>query len=438
MNSRAHSPELPRALMRLFRGPHFATALTQATIATAFGSVFLRGLVGWPGLIGVLGGLVVLAAFSLVARRKQIEWHGLLPISILVFLGWCALSLLWTGYPFATAIGLIYQLAFAFLALYIVLARTMIQIVRATGDVLRVLLATSVALEIVAGLLLDAPIRFLDIQGHLDELGPIQGIFGSRNALGFAALIAGVTFVIELRTRSVRRGVAIVSLIGATACLLLTGSPVIFIVAVFVGLAGLALTWLRNTPQPRRRLLQFALLGVTVVAGVVAFLTRGAIVEALNARSEFGVRATLWREMWRLVGLHPLEGWGWSGLWPGTATPYGWLDFSTRRHYETGLNAFLDVYFQLGLIGFLSFLVLVVLAFWRSWVLASNKRTLIYAWAPLILVVLIVTSLAESTVLVEAGWLLLLICALTAAQGKSWRSGLQPRPRPPETDDGAE
>jgi len=52
--------------------------------------------------------------------------------------------------------------------------------------------------------------------------------------------------------------------------------------------------------------------------------------------------------------------------------------------------------------------------------------------------VLIVTSLAESTVLVEAGWLLLLICALTAAQGKSWRSALQPKPRPPEADDEAE
>jgi hypothetical protein len=61
-------------------------------------------------------------------------------------------------------------------------------------------------------------------------------------------------------------------------------------------------------------------------------------------------------------------------------------------------------------------------------VLASNKRTLVYAWAPLVLVVQVVTSLAESTVLVEAGWLLLLICALAAAQGKSWRSRLLPRP----------
>ena len=87
------------------------------------------------------------------------------------------------------------------------------------------------------------------------------------------------------------------------------------------------------------------------------------------------------------------------------------------------------MYFQVGLIGFLSFLALIGLAFWRSWLLASNKRTLVYVWSPLVLVILIVTSAAESTALVDFGWLLLLICALKGAQGKSWRSLLQPSPR---------
>ena len=88
------------------------------------------------------------------------------------------------------------------------------------------------------------------------------------------------------------------------------------------------------------------------------------------------------------------------GLWPTGVTPYGWLDFVTRRDQASGLNAFLDVYFQVGLIGFLSFLALVGLAFWRSWLLASNKRTLVYVWSPLVLVILIVTSAAESTALI--------------------------------------
>jgi hypothetical protein len=38
-----------------------------------------------------------------------------------------------------------------------------------------------------------------------------------------------------------------------------------------------------------------------------------------------------------------------------------------------------------------------------------------------VLVVLGVVSLAESVTIVEWGWLLLVICAIKAAQDKSWR-----------------
>jgi len=176
-------------------------------------------------------------------------------------------------------------------------------------------------------------------------------------------------------------------------------------------------------------MLQIGLLGTTVVGGIAAFIGRAQILNTLNAGSEFEVRYSLWSEMWRLVSLHPLEGWGWTGLWPNAVTPYGWFDFVSRRDQTSGLNAFLDVYFQVGLVGFVAFLALIGLAFWRSWVLAANKRTLVYVWSPLVLVILIVTSAAESTALVDFGWLLLLICALKAAQGKSWRSLLRPSPR---------
>ena len=70
------------------------------------------------------------------------------------------------------------------------------------------------------------------------------------------------------------------------------------------------------------------------------------------------------------------------------------------------------------------------LAFVRSWLLASNKRSLVYVWPPLILVRLLVTSAAESTILFEFGWLLLVICSVKAAQGLSWRSALQHMPHP--------
>jgi len=429
MIPRAHNSAVPTALARILASPRFATSLTHVALGVAFSISLLKSVMGWAGLAAVLVGLVALAAFSLYARRASIEWHGLLPISILVFLGWSTLTLVWSGYTLATLTGVGYQLTFAFLAVYIALARDTIQIVRATGDVLRGLLGVSLALEVISGLLLDLPIAFLGIQGNLARLGPIQGIFGSRNVLGLVALLAFITFAVELRSRSLRRGPAIGSLVLAGLCILLAGSPVIMLVALFVGVAALALYWLRRTPAEGRWMLQLGLLGATVIALIGAWIARGRIIELLNAGSEFEVRYTLWREMWRLIALHPLEGWGWAGYWPNNVTPYGWLDFVTGRDQPSGLNAFLDVYFQAGLVGFLAFVALVGLAFVRSWLLASNKRTFVHVWPALILVALLVASAAESTILVEFGWLLLVVCAMKASQGMSWRSSLARHPR---------
>ncbi|WP_104176993.1 O-antigen ligase [Cryobacterium sp. Y50] len=424
---------LPEDLRRVLASPKFAAALTLIILATAFSTHLLRSVMGWAGLIGILGGLVLLAVASLLARRPIVEWHGLLPISIIVFVAWCAVSGVWSGYVTETLIGVSYQITVGFLAIYVALVRDTFQVVRAIGDVLRVLLGLSIVLEVLSGLLLDLPIAFLDVVGDIDQLGPIQGIFGSRNVFGLIALIAAVTFYVELRARSIPRSLGLGSMWLAGICLVLSRSPVVVVVAICVSVAALALYRLRRTPVAGRRMLQLGLLSAALVAAGAAWLGRTTIIDTLNAGSEFEARYSLWSEMWRLVELHPLEGWGWAGFWPQDVTPYGWLEFTTGRAHLTGLNAYLDVYFQVGLIGFLAFLALVLLAFVRSWLLASNKRSLVYVWAPLILVTLLVTSAAESTILSEFGWLLLVICAVKAAQGLSWRSALPHKPHPDAT-----
>ncbi|PJJ61724.1 O-antigen ligase [Compostimonas suwonensis] len=407
--------------MHFFESARFASALTLTIVGTAFATHALTRTVGWAGLIGILSALVVLAVASFLARWESIEWHGLLPISLLVFVGWCALSVFWSDYQWTTVASVLYQVAFAFLGVYIALVRDTIQIVRSVGDVLRVLLGVSLALEVLSGLLIDLPIRFLGILGDLDSGGPIQGIFGTRNQLGLVSLIALVTFLVEWRTRSVLRIVAIPSVAGAALCLLLTRSPVSIASLVIVGVATLALYLLRRAPAEHRRYWQLGLLGAAFVVAVVTVLARTRIVSLLNAGSEFEVRYELWMRMTDTAALNPLEGWGWAGLWRRNVPPFVGIDFSTGRSHATGLNGFLDVYLQLGLVGLLLFLVLVLLAFGRSWLLASNKRSAVYVWPALVLVGLLVTSLGESSILVDAGWLLLVVCTVKAAQGMSWR-----------------
>jgi O-antigen ligase len=273
--------------------------------------------------------------------------------------------------------------------------------------------------------LLDVPIRFLGITGSLASAGPIQGVLGTRNMLGFVALIAIVTFAIELSTRSIRRGIGIYSVAIAGIAIVLSGSPVTLGVTIVVAAATVILLALRRAAPETRRGWHFVLLAVSLLALFSAFLLRGRILEILSTRREFTYRLEIWRELWRLIALNPLEGWGWAGYWRPNVSPFFALDVIGNRSHTSALNAFVDVYFQTGLIGFVIFVGFVGLTFGRAWVLAASKKSIVFLWTALILVVLIATAMAESAILVEYGWLLLVICSVKAARDLSWRGRLR-------------
>jgi O-antigen ligase len=410
------------AIAKHFLGsPRFSAALTQTIIGAELGSLLLQELIGWPGALGITGGLVVLATLSLFAQRESIEWHGLLPISLLIFVGWAATSVFWSQYNWASVGSVLYLLGVTMLGIYVALIRDTIQIARAFGDVLRGALVLSIVLEIFSGLLIDSPIHFLAIQGTLANLGPIQGIFGTRNELGIVALVAIVTFGTELRTQSVPRSRAIGSLVLAGVTLFLARSPIAFGTFVIVILAAVALYGLRRAAPERKRFWQFGLLASTVTVLVVAWAARTQIINALSASAELNQRLQIWRPIRLLIPAHELEGWGWVGHWWTSLPPFVSIRTGAGVVPDSAFNSYLDVWFQLGLIGLLAFVFLVGLAFIRSWLLASRQRSFVYAWPALILVVLLVTALAESSLLVEFGWLTFVVCSVKASRELSWR-----------------
>lgn len=410
--------------LREFAGSaRFAQALALIAIGLAFSTHAVRALIGWPGLLAGLAALIVLCAVSLVARWRAVEWYGILPLTILVFVGWCAASVLWSTTPGRSLAGVAYLIAYTVLGVYIALMRDTIQIVRAFGDVMRVLLAVSLALEVLSGVLLDLPIAFLGIAGDIASLGPIQGVFGSRNLLGFVALIALLTFLVEWRTKIAQRGPAIASLTLAGLCLLLSGSPTTWIALGAALVATLALYGLRRAKPATRWNWQFALLATGAVVLVAGWIFRVRIIEILDARGEFDVRLDVWRELSRYLNNNPLQGWGFVGPWP-RQTPYTWIELATGKAHESALNAYLDAYFQVGVIGAILFAALVGVALVRAWLLASTRRSVVYVWPALMLVVIAVTSFAESFALIEGGWMLLVVCAVKAARDMSWRDAL--------------
>uniref|UniRef100_UPI00286AF057 O-antigen ligase family protein n=1 Tax=Salinibacterium sp. TaxID=1915057 RepID=UPI00286AF057 len=297
--------------LQILGSARFNTALTTSVVAVAMLCFLLRSVIGWPGLLAILAVQLLLAAGSMVARRGTIEWQGILPVSLIAFVGWASLSVFWSIYKGASVTGLAYLLCFTVLGIYVALLRDTIQIVRSFGDVFRVVLAGSLVIEIIAGVLIDSPIAFLEILGKLDEFGPIQGFSGARNQLGILAVLAIVTFVIELRTKSVPRGVVIGSLVLAGIILLLTRSPLATGAMIVVCIAAAALYGLRRAEPERRRILQLGLLVSVVLIAIVAWIFRSTIVQLSNAGGELSYRLAVWRRAWDLISLNLIEGWGW-------------------------------------------------------------------------------------------------------------------------------
>ena len=411
-------------VVEFFSSARFASSLSVSIVATGFFSHILKNTMGWPGLIAIVVTLVVLAVVSLIARRGTFEWNGIWPISLLVFVGWAMLSVLWSEYQWATLWGSAYQIAFALMAVYIALTRDFIQIVRVYGDVLRVVLVASLVLEIFSGILVDTPLTFIGITGDLASGGPIQGVEGTRNQLGLVALLALVTFGTELFTSSVRRFTGVASIVLASGVIVFSQSPVSFGALLVLGIVSFAILGLRRIPVETRKYWQAGLGAAAVVAGVVAWAFRSRVLEALDASRELDYRLDLWRELYTLIRVNPIEGWGWVGPWHPDIAPFSVIDIIDGRAHESGLNAYIDVWFQLGIVGLLAFAALIVIALGRSWILATHNRSRVFVWPTLMIVALVTTSLAESSILTEAGWLSFTVCAVKVAQHLSWRRAL--------------
>ncbi len=411
----------------LLASASFARAYTLTVFAAVFSSFAIERLMSPTTYVTIVAGLCILGVGILVARRDEIALLRLVPFTVLAFIAWATISAVWSTDAAATLRNALTLAGIGLLAVVIGHIRDTLQTVRALGDVLRTLLGISLGVEILSGILLDTPFRFLAVEGNLASLGPVQGIFGTRNLLGFVAVLALITFLIEYRTQSVRTGVSVASVILAGSLAAFSDSPTVLVLAVAVGLAVLALVLVRRVRPDRRRAVQFSLGGVVVVGIAVGYALRHPIVALLGAGTDFSMRVDLWNLMVDYLRFRPVQGWGWYGPWDDGEFPFNALNFALRSEHATGLNAYFDVLLQLGWLGLLLFFALAGIALVRSWLVATERRSVVYAWTPLILVALLVDSMFESFTLTGLGWLMLVLCAVRAGQSRSWRERIGER-----------
>jgi len=431
----------PVRWIALLASADLARAFTIAVFGAVFSAFAIERIAGRVTYASIVVALCVLGLGMLITRRREISLVRLAPTTVLLFIAWALASVFWSQDTSGSFWGWVSLFGLAFLAVTIGHVRDTLQTVRALGDVLRVLLSISLGMEILSGILLDIPIRFLGIQGNIAQFGPVQGIFGTRNLLGFVAVIALITFLIEYRTQTVRLGVSVFSVVLVGGLAALSDSPTVLVLAVAVGLSVGALALVRHARPADRSALQWTFGGIVVAGLAIGYAARHPIIALLGAGSDLATRVTLWNTMVDYLRSKPVQGWGWFGPWNGAEFPFSAINYTLRTSHASGLNAYFDVLLQLGWIGLLLFAGLAGVALVRSWLDASQRRSVIYAWTPLVLIALLVDSMFESFTLTGFGWLLLVLCAVRAGQSRSWReridAGGPPLPRIQEAPGGS-
>ena len=416
----------------------FARAYALTAFTTAFAGPLIENLVGSAVLTTIMVGLVIIGAAVLFVRRAELTWIRFIPSSIALILLWTFLSFAWTSDQRWTWLGMWGAAGYAFLAIVIAHTRDSLQTVRAIGDVLRVLLALSIVVELLSGVIFDTPFAFLGVLGNLTAGGPVQGIFETRNMLGLVSVIALVTFVVEMQTQSVEKPRAIVSIAMALALIGLSLSPTAIVLVGVVAVSAIALAIVRATSLERRTAVQITLASLVVGAITIGLIFRHQIIRWLGAGTDIAMRADLWNALLDYSRLRPWQGWGYFGPWVPNEFPFWSInDRSGGDIHLSALNAFFDVLIQLGIVGLVLFLFAAGLALTRSWLIATQRKSILYAWTPLVLITLLANSMLESAVLSSIGFMLFVLCATRAGQVKSWRELLDaPRPQSPPNQPG--
>jgi O-antigen ligase len=420
----------PGSLVRLLQSAELARAFTLAALGTGFAALLIGRTAGPVTLITIVAALDVLGVAILVARRDELTLLRFAPTSLLAFLVWTLASVVWSFDEASTLSGWMELFGWGLLALVIAHVRDTLQTVRALGDVLRWMLGLSLAVEILSGILLDIPFPFLGVAGDIAQGGPIQGVFGTRNMLGFVAVMALITFAIEWLTQSISLRLSVFSLTLASLLAVLSASPTVLVLAVAVAAATLALGIVRRAEPARRRRTQLTIAGVVLAVLAACYVLRHRIIRLLDAASDFSTRADLWNTILDWVRPRPVQGWGWHGTWrdgidESEPYPFNVINFTLNDNHASALNAFFDVLIQVGWAGLLLFSALCAVAMVRSWLVAGSRRSVVYAWTPLMLVALLVDSMFESFTLTGLGWMMLVVCAVRAGQSRSWRERIR-------------
>jgi O-antigen ligase len=403
----------------------------------------VRYAIGFPawGTISVALSIVALVFFL---RSNPIPTLRRMPRTLVALLALMLLSTAWSFYPAYTLLGYAGTIIATIFALFLIATFSWRDLLNRFANVFRVILASSIVFELYAALIVHGPIApiFKNYKGEVPPSGAyywtqgwllkgarIQGIVGNANLLAYIAMLGFLLFAVQYAIKQPSRKLSMASMLLAAGCLALTRSASIGVAMMgAIAVVVVALISEGHDRETRHRYYRVA----WTVFGILAFFLmvyRAQLFTMIGKSPDMTGRSDIWKAVMGLVVQRPIQGWGWISYWMPGVAPYEGLIVRDNVTYYQAHNSYLDVWLQLGIFGLLLLLGLVAFTFVKLWRLAVRHTSPLYLWPIFIYVAILLQNLTESRLIVELGWVLLVIFATKVNEPAE---SLEPRGKTPK------
>ena len=386
----------------------------------------VRYTISWPGYAALALVMGAITVFWLI-KHKPKQTIGQMPWPLTALLALMVVGSIWSNYQLVSLGVSIVQLLQTGFALIVAAAFSWREILRILANTIRFILGASLLFELYAAVIVRGPVPpifklyegdtppapdYYWTRGNLLNGGRIQGILGNSNILAYVAMLGLILFLTEFALRSISRGLSALSALAAIGALVDAWSMTINFALAGVLVAAIVSIAAEGKDKDTRHRYYRAAWWITGVSALIVLAFRVQIFTLIGKSPDMTGRTTIWKAVLELIDERPLQGWGWISYWIPFLEPYQGLVVMHGVPFLQAHNAFLDVWLQLGIFGLGLFIGLLGYTFVPLWRLAVRHTSPLYLWPILVFVGLIVQNLTESRMLIEIGWMLLVLFAV--------------------------
>lgn len=388
----------------------------------------VRYLVGWYGYAALaVAGVSASLVFIFLSKDRSNLRRFPVPLGILLLI--MGISVLWSNYPLWTAAAFSLQVATTAAALFFAVTFDWRQLLNIFANTIRVILLLSLLIELVAAF--TGPIKppfanfegdvppapaYWWVQGNLFQSERIQGFVGNANLLAYVAVLGLGVFFVEYLVSTKARRLSLVSLLAAASFVALAKSASMSVALVIVITALVVAMLAEGKPKTQRHRIYRFSIWAGAFAVFIAVVYWVELTDLLGKSPDASGRFKIWEKVFGLISERPLQGWGWISHWVPGIEPYEGLAVIGDVPYYHAHNAYLDLWLQLGIVGLVVFLWLLWTTFVRVWKIAVVHTNPLYLWPLFVFMVIATQALTESRLLIENGWVLLVLLAVKSRE----------------------